>query len=69
MQSSSSALPFKQNLAGASPTTDTINGSIQIVHVAQIDRERHRAKVEVAGAIPAVDAICPCAPAATGVVS
>ena len=31
--------------------------------------ERHRAKVEAAGATPAVDAICPCASAATGRVS
>ena len=54
MQSSSRVQPFKLVLAGASPATDAI-----FVHVAQLDLERHRAKVEAAGATPAVDTILP----------
>ena len=56
MQSSSSALPFKQNLAGASPATDAKLPNASCPR-SSIRLERHRAKVEVAGAIPAVDAI------------
>gem|GEM_PF-5298619 len=55
MQSSSSNQLFKLVLIGASPITDSSSGSNQVVHVAQLDSERHRAKVEVAGASPAVD--------------
>ena len=59
MQSSSSGQPFKLVLAGASPATDANIGSTLVVHVAQLDLERHHAKVESAGAIPAVDANLP----------
>ena len=53
MQSSSSSRPFKPALIGASPITDAIcpRSSVRI--------ERQRAKLEVAGAIPAVDANFP----------
>ena len=58
MQSSSSNRPFKPGLAGASPATDArwLNASCPR---SSVRSERHRAKVEVAGAIPAVDAILP----------
>lgn len=59
MQSSSSGRPFKPDLAGASPATDASFGSTLVVRVAQLDSERHRAKVEAAGATPAVDTILP----------
>ena len=56
MQSSSSDRPFKPNLVGASPTKDaTFARPSPVVREAQLD-ERHSAKVEVAGANPAVDA-------------
>src|SRR3954463_15601188 len=58
MQSSSSALPFKQTLAGASPATDA-NQSNVICPRSSVRSERHRAKVEVAGATPAVDTNLP----------
>jgi hypothetical protein len=50
MQSSSRSRPFKSGLIGASPITDAIcpRSSVRL--------ERHRAKVEVTGAIPVVDA-------------
>ena len=51
MQSSSRSRPFKSGLIGASPITDAICPR------SSVRSERHRAKVEVAGAIPAVDAI------------
>jgi hypothetical protein len=55
MQSSSSSRPFKPGLIGASPITDAISPR------SSMRSERHRAKVEVAGAIPAVDAnLAPC---------
>src|SRR6185369_894577 len=53
MQSSSRSRLFKSGLTGASPITDAI------VRVAQVRLERHRAKVAVAGATPAVDTILP----------
>ena len=57
MQSSSSGRPFKPGLVGASPTTDAslwLNANCP----RSSDRlERGSAKAEVAGAIPAVDAI------------
>src|SRR5712691_147661 len=58
MQSSSRSLPFKQSLAGASPATDAkwLNASCPR---SSVRSERHRAKVEAAGATPAVDAILP----------
>ena len=59
MQSSSRVQPFKLVLAGASPATDTNIGPTPVVHVAQLDLERHRAKVEAAGATPAVDTKLP----------
>src|SRR5713101_2548140 len=54
MQSSSRSRPFKSGLIGASPITDAIFCPRSSVRL-----ERHRAKVEVASAIPAVDAILP----------
>ena len=59
MQNSSRIQPFKLVLAGASPATDANIGSTPVVHVAQLDLERHRAKVEAAGATPAVDTNLP----------
>ena len=53
MQSSSRTRPFKPGLIGASPITDAICPR------SSVRSERHRAKVEVAGAIPAADAILP----------
>src|SRR5215510_1400907 len=53
MQSSSRSRPFKSGLIGASPITDAICPR------SSVRSERHRAKVEVAGAIPAVDATLP----------
>ena len=49
----SSRWPFKPGVVGASPTTDAICPR------SSVRPERHRAKVEVAGAIPAVDANLP----------
>ena len=57
MQSSSSGRPFKPGLVGASPTTDA-NLWLNANCPRSSDRlERRSAKAEVAGAIPAVDAI------------
>ena len=58
MQSSPSALPFKQTLAGASPATDAKWPNASCPR-SSVRSERHRAKVEAAGATPAVDAISP----------
>src|SRR6266702_2565118 len=58
MQSSSRALPFNQTLAGASPATDARWPNASCPR-SSVRSERQRAKVEVAGAIPAVDAILP----------
>jgi hypothetical protein len=53
MQRSSSSLPFKQTLIGASPITDA---NFKLFRPRSSARsERHFAKVKVAGAIPAVD--------------
>jgi hypothetical protein len=41
----------------ADPNRCKSDHGCQFVRVAQLDSERYRAKVEVAGAIPAVDAI------------
>ena len=49
MQSSSRSRPFKPGLIGASPITDAIRPR------SSVRSERHRAKVEVAGATPAMD--------------
>src|ERR1051326_9520257 len=58
MQSSSSILSFTQVLIGASPITDASGPNASCPRSS--DRsERHHAKVDVAGATPAVDAILP----------
>ena len=54
MQSSSRSRSFKSGLIGARPITDAI-----FCPRSSVRSERHRARVEVAGAIPAVDAILP----------
>src|SRR5262245_6903087 len=59
MQSSSRSRPFKSGLIGASPITDANIWPNAICPRSSVRSERHRAKVEVAGAIPAVDAILP----------
>ena len=56
MQSSSRALPFKQTLTGASPATDASCFNAHCPR-SSVRLERHRAKVEVASATPAVDTI------------
>src|SRR5439155_17530024 len=58
MQSSSRSRPFKSGLIGASPITDARWPNASCPR-SSVRSERHRAKVEVAGAIPAVDAILP----------
>ena len=58
MQSSSRSRIFNPTLAGASPATDAkwLNASCPR---SSVRPERHRAKVEAAGATPAVDANLP----------
>ena len=53
------AKQLKHPALQAGPSRCESGHGYQFVHVAQLDLERHRAKVEVAGAIPAVDAILP----------
>lgn len=61
------AKQLKRLALRADPSRCKSDHGYHFVRVAQIDSEHHSAKVEVAGAIPAVDAICPCASTATGV--
>src|SRR5881396_547832 len=58
MQSSSRSRPFKSGLIGASPITDASWPNASCPR-SSVRSERHRAKVEVVGAIPTVDAILP----------
>src|SRR3989442_15828656 len=58
MQSSSRSRPFNSGLIGASPATDARWPNASCPR-SSVRPERHRAKVEVAGAIPAVDTILP----------
>ena len=55
MQSSSRSRPFKSGLIGASPITDAKSWLNASCPRSSVRSERHRAEVEVVGAIPAVD--------------